>query len=536
MVSTEDVALVGFEVRKSDWNSKHPNLVQFCDAVLQVGAEQLKVRCVSLGIEVLADGLVRVVIETKAEPWLEDGRGSTTSTRFITPTGATTRGPRARWTWTCSSTAAADTIREVCSRQRPWHKCSHRYGGVRSHGKNSRGARNKIDARMAEIEIESEVPHVVCISGGQWLRSNQLAAVYTAQIERVLRERPDAEFVLGDANGAQRFALMYFIVHGLCARATIWLPVEDAPSETALFGGFRVVYVGKSYEERDEQMVQAAHEVILYLPQMGAAGSGVMFEALTLLSKTPDALTPENVCVFVREKSEPWDPDLIDKFREVYEQHHATQAREVWERHRESIDQVINAVCEDRKEDRAGMQDRVRMYVSGAQWPGMNTWSVLYLGKLLAALKKNPGAEVWVGDAKGVDRLTLQFLFEVLAYPHVVIFMIVKDGESLSEYAAKTGYPVRYADDEGVLFRKYPERDLYLARACDVLLVTLPQLGGAASGVMLQALEFYSRTAPLTPKGVFHDMMRPCSENYDSALVAKIARVYEEHYSTRHLI
>jgi hypothetical protein len=168
--------------------------------------------------------------------------------------------------------------------------------------------------------------------------------------------------------------------------------------------------------------------------------------------------------------------------------------------------------------------------VSGAQWPGLNTWSVLYLGKLLAALHKNPGAEVWVGDAKGVDRLTQQFLFEVLAYPHVTLFMVVKDGEALSEYAAKTGYPVRYMDDEGQVFRKYPQRDTYLARACDMLLVTLPQLGGAASGVMLQALEYYGRTAELTPKGVFHDMMRPWSEDYDAALVAKIARVYEEHY------
>lgn len=87
-----------------------------------------------------------------------------------------------------------------------------------------------------------------------------------------------------------------------------------------------------------------------------------------------------------------------------------------------------------------------------------------------------------------------------------------------------------YADDDGQVFRKYPQRDTYLARACDVLLVTLPQLGGAASGVMLQALEYYSRTADLTPKGVFHDMMRPLSEDYDSTLVAKIARVYEEHY------
>jgi hypothetical protein len=186
---------------------------------------------------------------------------------------------------------------------------------------------------MAENEAQKPMSHVVCISGGQWLRPNQLAAVYTAQIERVLREHPEAEFVLGDANGAQRFALMYFIVHGLCARATVWLPVGDAPSETALFGGFRVVYVGKNYEERDEQMVQAVHEVILYLPQMGAAASGVMLEALTQLAKSPEYLTPESVQVFLRDKSEPWDPLLIDRFREVYEQHYAAQAREVWARH-----------------------------------------------------------------------------------------------------------------------------------------------------------------------------------------------------------
>jgi hypothetical protein len=120
--------------------------------------------------------------------------------------------------------------------------------------------------------MDESIPHVVCITGGQWLRPNQLTAVYTKQIERVLKDRPDTQFVLGDANGAQRFALMYFIVHNLCARATVWLPIGHAPSETALFGSFRIVYVGKTYEERNEQMVLAANEVILYLPQMGAAG------------------------------------------------------------------------------------------------------------------------------------------------------------------------------------------------------------------------------------------------------------------------
>jgi hypothetical protein len=232
----------------------------------------------------------------------------------------------------------------------------------------------------------------------------------------------------------------------------------------------------------------------------------------------------------VREKSEPWDQALIDQLRMVYEEHHAAEARQIWEQHGEEIKR-IKVLCQD--EGKAPTQEtRTRIYVSGAQWLGFNTLSVLYLQKLLRALQKHPGAEVWVGDASGVDRLTQQFLFEVLAYPHVTVFMVVKDGESLSEYAAKIAYPVRYTDDEGTEFRKYPQRDTYMARTCDVLLVTLPQLGGAASGVMLQALEFYNRTVPLTPKNVFNDMMRPWSEPFDSVLFAKIARVYEEHYTT----
>ena len=153
---------------------------------------------------------------------------------------------------------------------------------------------------------------VIFVTGPQWVPKVYFDKFYKPRLTALVADTNNV-FTLGAADGVDSFTQQFFIDAKIePRRVTIY---NKGDKDQRLHPDFKLTNGFSSYPDRDQALYEDSDELLVFLPQMGGAQSGVMQSILL----SAGVLDGADVLGYIRHVSEPFDKELMARVAQVYE-------------------------------------------------------------------------------------------------------------------------------------------------------------------------------------------------------------------------